>query len=111
MKVYYLDDEVALCNIFKEFLSSADTDVHTFVEAQPFIDQCNLTPPDLVVIDYRLAETSGDKVAATLDRGIPKILVTGELDLPDSDLFIEVVSKPYKLKNMKEIIQSARRRT
>jgi DNA-binding NtrC family response regulator len=109
VRIYYLDDEAALCNIFEEFFSDNETDVSTFVEAQPFVDLCKSIPPDLVFIDYRLAETSGDKVAEKVDPKIPKVLVTGELDLPESELFIQVVAKPYKLNLLRQIIESERK--
>ena len=108
MLVYYLDDERALCEIFKEFFNDEDTKVVTFTKAKEAIDSCNVDKPDLIFIDYRLSETSGDKVASALDDTIPKVLVTGELDMPDGALFFEVIAKPFKLASIKGLIESFR---
>jgi len=108
VKVYYLDDEAALCDIFKEFVEDEKTEVRTFCDAQSFIEHCKSAPPCLAFIDYRLAQTSGDRIAEKIAPQIPKVLVTGELDLPSSDLFIEIIRKPYKLYRIREIIENAR---
>ncbi|BBN83541.1 hypothetical protein PA25_35260 [Pseudoalteromonas sp. A25] len=101
MIIYYLDDEVALCELFDEFMSGEGVNVSTFNDAQSLIIACQNTQPDLVVLDYRLTETTGDKVAAKLDSEICKVLVTGELDLPRCDLFTQIITKPYKLSDLK----------
>ena len=108
MKIYYLDDEIALCDIFEEFISDNQTAVKTFSDANQAIEQCKIEPPDVMFIDYRLADTSGDKVASMLDGDIIKVLVTGELTLPDCSLFLDVVSKPFKLNELKKKIESLR---
>ncbi len=60
---------------------------------QDIDDRKQTEPPDIMFIDYRLADTSGDRVARKLDDSIEKILVTGELTLPDKSLFLENISK------------------
>jgi len=104
IKVYYLDDESGLCDVFKEFIESDDIQVVTFTESPPAVSYALENPPDIMFIDYRLADTTGELVARKLDPRIPKILVTGELAAPDTKLFYRVVSKPYRLKQLKEII-------
>lgn len=106
MIIYYLDDELALCDIFKAYLSDEQTQVETFSIGSDAIAACKLKKPDLMFIDYRLSETSGDQVARALDPAIPKVLVTGELDLSVDDLFLTVIAKPYKLKSIKVFVES-----
>lgn len=111
MKIYYLDDEEALCDIFKELFSDNYTTVETFIDAGNAISRCETAPPDIIFIDYRLTDTSGDKVAAALDSSIVKVLVTGELEVPNNTLFFDVVSKPYKLSKLKEIVDTLKEST
>lgn len=95
--VYYLDDEQALCDVFKDFITSDDIDVITFVDSAQAIKQCAQKKPDIMFIDYRLSDTTGNLVANVIDDDIEKILVSGELNLPHFSVFSQVISKPYSL--------------
>lgn len=97
LTVYYLDDEAALCDVFKEFISNDKINVTTFVDSAQAIEHCAQKKPDIMFIDYRLSDTTGNLVANVLDKDIEKILVSGELDLPQFDVFSQVISKPYSL--------------
>jgi len=103
-RIYYLDDEAHLCTIFKEFIDSNDIKVTTFTDANEAIAKCIDEPPDLIFIDYRLTDTTGEDVAQLLAESIPKILVTGDLISPGSLLFLRVIHKPYKLAELKKVI-------
>jgi len=103
-KVYYLDDEVDLCNLFQEFIETDEIEVITFVDASAAIEKCSKMPPDLIFIDYRLADTTGDVVATIIDSRIEKILVTGELQKPEHNVFSQVISKPFRLIELQKII-------
>jgi DNA-binding NtrC family response regulator len=103
-KIYYLDDEVDLVNLFKAFVVGEKIEVSTFTDASEAIACCQLTPPDLMFIDYRLTDTTGDRVAAVLDKNIKKILLTGELDMAEDPLFELIIKKPFSLSCLKKII-------
>lgn len=104
-KVYYLDDEEHLCAIFKEFITCENVDVLTFTDASEAILYCAEQAPDMIFLDYRLADTTGEAVAKQLDASIPKVLVTGELEMPKSDYFLGLINKPYKLAEIQKIMQ------
>ena len=57
LTVYYLDDEPALCSIFKDIFSTSDISIQTFTTAAEAIAACEETPPDVIFIDMTLAET------------------------------------------------------
>jgi CheY-like chemotaxis protein len=105
INIYYLDDEPALCAIFKEYLEGDGIKVTTFIDSSAAISICINEPPDMIFIDYRLADTTGEKVAQILDTNIPKVLVTGELLAPVASAFLSVIKKPYKLAELKQFIQ------
>ena len=106
--VYYLDDEAEICAVFSAFLTSMEIPVKTFTDAAEAIEYCKHTPPDLIFIDYRLADTTGDLVANSLYNDISKILVTGDLLSSKRHLFIDVINKPFRLKNIESVIQKYR---
>jgi CheY-like chemotaxis protein len=109
MNIYYLDDEAALCEIFTEFLTDDQTNITTFTDAKEAISQCEQDPPDLMFIDYRLKDTSGDRVAEQIDAQILKCLVSGELEIPHKEQFVEMVSKPFKLDQIRQIVEKYRK--
>jgi DNA-binding response OmpR family regulator len=103
-KVYYLDDEFFLCEIFKEYFSADNIEVKVFTDAREAIAECARVPPDMMFIDYRLADTTGLEVAKKLSDKILKVLVTGELQTPQNDQFIRVIEKPFELRVLSEVI-------
>jgi DNA-binding response OmpR family regulator len=105
-RVYYLDDEASLCSVFKEFVSLLGFEVTTFVNAHEAIEACVEQPPDLMFIDYKLADVTGVEVAELLDSDIPKILVTGELSVRGVEAFQEVLEKPFRLAELKRLIMA-----
>ena len=101
---YYLDDENLLCKLFEECLLSKHVMTKTFTEVDDFISTCQLDIPDIAFIDYRLIDTTGDVVAQKIPKETIKILVTGELDAPNTSLFYKVISKPFKLREIIETV-------
>ena len=94
LRIVYLDDEIDLCEIVQEFLTSSTVSVKTFVDPAAAIRHINATKPDLILLDYRLPNTTGADVALQLDTGIPKVLISGELEPVGNDLFVQIFSKP-----------------
>jgi DNA-binding NtrC family response regulator len=100
INVFVLDDEVDLCEIFDEFFSSEDVHIRTFTNPDEAIAACHKTTPDIFFIDYRLPNTTGDKVALAVDKNIPKILLTGDLSVNAEYKFDKIMSKPYQFSDI-----------
>ena len=49
---------------------------------------------DLVFIDFRLPNITGDKIALKIDPKIPKVLITGDLHVNVEAIFDRVFYKP-----------------
>jgi CheY-like chemotaxis protein len=106
LKVYYLDDEVDLLELFQDMFSSADVEITTFSDPELAIKTSAEIPPDLIFLDYRLPNTTGVKVALRLDPSIPKVLVTGELNSDDEFKFNSVILKPYRASEVRQTLES-----
>jgi len=104
IKVYYLDDEEALCENFADYFESEDVSVTTFVDPKLAIEAIKKCPPDLLFIDYRLQNTTGDEVAKALDPKIPKLLITGDITVKTECQFIRVFTKPYPEEEIANLI-------
>lgn len=106
LKIYYLDDEEALCENFADYFSSPDSVVSTFTDPQKAVNEINKNPPDILFIDYRLPGTTGDEIAKSLDPKLPKYLVTGDISVKTDYNFIQIFSKPYDEAEIKKVISS-----
>jgi len=105
IKIYYLDDEPALCRLFQHFLNSDEIKVKTFIDANQAISEANKHPPDIFFIDYRLNGTTGDEVAASVPKDIYKVLVTGDLSLKPKFNFDQKITKPYSLQDIEVMLR------
>lgn len=103
-KVYFLDDEEQLCLVFQEYMEAFGINTKVFINPDEAITSANNEPPLMMFIDYRLPGTTGDKVALSIPSHIRKILVTGELNVEVGDEFEMVIKKPYKLAQLKELV-------
>jgi len=106
LRIYYLDDEEALCENFFDYFSSKDVEIKTFVDPSVAIDAIKKNPPDLFFVDYRLPGTTGDEVAKVLDSTLPKILITGDISVNTDYRFDRVFPKPYDYSVVAELISS-----
>ncbi len=96
-KIVYLDDEYNLTDIFKLFFEDTEHEVNTFTNEAEAITYCQQTPPDILVVDYRLTTMKGDEVAAQVPETISKILVTGDIKIESNYSFNAIIEKPFKL--------------
>lgn len=104
LNIYYLDDEVGLCEIFSDFFSSEKVKITTYHNPNQAIKAARIEPPDLFFIDYRMPEMNGDQVAAAVSKKIPKILVTGDIDTKRSEYYLQVIPKPFNFKVIQDAI-------
>lgn len=107
LRVVYLDDEVDLLAIFRETFEGPLIQISIFCNASEAIAAVRETPPDLVVLDYRLTNTTGDEVAQQMDDLIPKILMTGDLSVKTVSHFQHIFYKPYQIPDVRDCLQRA----
>ena len=104
LKVVYLDDEPDICEIFKANFESSEVSIKTFVDPLAAVRSIEADRPDLIFLDYRLPDTSGDRVAMRLEGSIPKALITGDLSVrPESD-FVRIFYKPFRFSEIEKFI-------
>jgi FixJ family two-component response regulator len=106
LNIAFLDDEPALCELFKETFESQDINIKTYVDPEVAISDINLSMPGLVFIDYRLPKMTGDEVAKRINESIPKVMITGDLNIVLGSDFIKIFKKPYSFEEMFHFIHS-----
>jgi DNA-binding response OmpR family regulator len=106
LKIVYLDDEPHLCEMFVDNFASPEVMFETFTDPEAAIKAINESVPDLVLLDYRLPNTTGEVVASRLNSAIPKVLLTGDLSVKEVKSFVKVFYKPFDFAEMETFIQS-----
>ena len=104
LKIYYLDDEADLCELFADHFSSDNVIITTFVDPKVAMEEIKKNPPDLFFVDYRLPNMTGDEVAKALDPKIPKFLVSGEFSINTDYKFDLILSKPIDVALITQLI-------
>jgi DNA-binding response OmpR family regulator len=105
LKIVYLDDEPDLCEIFKDCFETESITIKTFIDPEQAVSEIKKIKPDLVLLDYRLPNTTGLQIAKRLDPEIIKVLITGDLSVQPDTAFYKIFKKPYKLNEMKDFLE------
>jgi len=98
LKIVYLDDEPALLEMFGDLFSSPDREIALYDNPKTAIAAIEADPPDILFIDFRLPGYTGDQIAQLLDPKIPKVLITGDMEVKCAYPFHAVFEKPYTSK-------------
>jgi DNA-binding NtrC family response regulator len=104
LNVWYIDDEPDLCELFFEIFSTDEIVITTFTNPNVAIEQAQISPPDILIVDYRLPNTTGDQVAQQFPLELPKYLMTGDITVVTSYKFLKVFPKPYLEEDILEIL-------
>ena len=102
--IYFLDDEPSFCSIFQEYMSNFGYETHVFSEYEAAVAQVQIQVPDVMCIDYRLRGITGDEFVKYVPDSVIKILITGELNYENAPLFDAHLNKPFRLKELKNLI-------
>jgi DNA-binding NtrC family response regulator len=108
--IMILDDEEDILNLYSEYLTNIDHRViRTYVNADTILEDINIEPPDVYIIDYRLlGNMNGIEVAIEILNKFPLaciIFITAfefvQKEISKRDIFqgknIDVLIKPIKL--------------
>jgi len=112
-KILIVDDEAGIVQEIKEFLVEEGYEVHTADTAKTGIRLIEEIHPDVILIDVKLPDASGNEVLKTCKEKSPKtktIMVTGyvdqnvmdEAEMIGRDTFLQ---KPFNLVKIVEEIE------
>ncbi len=105
LKVLFIDDEVDICEIYRDYFSSPEIEVIVFSDPKKGLDFYRAQAVDVVFLDYRMPGTTGDLLASAMGGQIPKYLITGEINLETTYPFVSILSKPVELEQVSEILK------
>jgi DNA-binding response OmpR family regulator len=91
----YVDDEQGMCQMFVDNFSSESIQIRTYTDPHEFLHEVETLDLDLIILDYRLPNMTGDELAKRLGTRIPKVLVSDDLTLDPTQDYMRIFSKPF----------------
>lgn len=74
-RVFVIDDEAAMGENIQRMLQNRDTAVRAFTDPRQGLEQALADPPDLLLLDIKMPDLSGEEVLARLHEAHPKLPV------------------------------------
>ncbi len=111
-----LDDDVDFRNYIEDFLKDESVyTVRTFPDAAQLFDGCQDRLPDIVLLDMKMGDVTGDKVVEQLLArwpGMCVIIVTGYPSLEDMRATFKLkvfdyLAKPFSIAQLRQVLKNA----
>jgi len=114
-RIYVIDDEAALGENIQRMLRSSATTVSTFTDPKIGLAECMASPPDLVLLDIRMPQMSGEEVFARLHEvhpGLPIVFLTAFGSVEGAVLAMrngafDYLQKPFKRDDLLLVVKRA----
>ena len=114
-RILVIDDEAALGENIQRMLRLPGTTVSVFVEPAKGLAECLTNPPDLVLLDVRMPEMSGEEVFARLHEahpGLPIVFLTAFGSVESAVLAMrngafDYLQKPFKREDLLLVVKRA----
>jgi DNA-binding NtrC family response regulator len=114
-RIFVVDDEAAMGENIQRMLRSADAKVEAFQNPKKALEQALATPPDLVLLDIRMPEMSGEEVFARLHEthpAVPVVFLTAFGTVEGAVLAMrngafDYLQKPFKREDLLLTVQRA----
>ncbi|HUZ97169.1 MAG TPA: sigma-54 dependent transcriptional regulator [Edaphobacter sp.] len=114
-RIYVIDDEAALGENIQRMLRSSATAVSTFTDPKIGLAECMANPPDLVLLDIRMPQMSGEEVFARLHEvhpGLPIVFLTAFGSVEGAVLAMrngafDYLQKPFKREDLLLVVKRA----
>ena len=111
-----LDDDFDFRNYLEDFLKDEGMySVRTFAEPSELLAACEERPPDIVLLDMKMGDVTGDRVLEQLLSRWPSlcvIVVTGYPSLEDMRATFKLkvfdyIAKPFSLAQLRQVLKHA----
>jgi two-component system, OmpR family, response regulator len=111
-----LDDDFDFRNYLEDFLKDEGMySVRTFAEPSELLAACEERPPDIVLLDMKMGDVTGDRVLEQLLNRWPSlcvIIITGYPSLEDMRATFKLkvfdyIAKPFSLAQLRQVLKHA----
>ncbi len=111
LKIIYIDDEPDICEAFAVIMESDAIQIITFTSPIELLKSIDGINADLIISDYRMPGMTGVELARKLSPSLPKVLLTGELNLKDTSEFVQIFQKPCDYKALDKFLKEFEAKT
>jgi len=114
--IVILDDDADFRNYLEDFLKDEGSySVRAFANPSDLFESCEESLPDIVLLDMKMGEASGDKVLEQLLTrwpGLCVIIITGYTSLEDMRTTFKLkvfdyLAKPFSLAQLRQVLKNA----
>lgn len=106
LKVAYIDDESGMCQIFMDNFASSQIDVMVYTDPGRFLAEACGLQLDLIILDFRFPNITGDQIAKALNTKVPIVLVSGDLSVNLQEGYLRTFTKPFDFDEMQDFLDS-----
>lgn len=110
LKVFYLDDEPDLLEMFADLFAAPDVQIVTCSDVDEAVARLRAERFDVVFLDYRLPGITGDEIARRLPPGPTLAMITGDLNVRTDVPFTSIFPKPYRREELQQFLREQLRR-
>ncbi len=112
-KILFVDDDVDITTLFSFRFKKEGYDCTIVSLGQEALDKANSEAFDVIILDRRLPDLSGEQVAKQLKsnektKAIPIILISGAEEGNEGEIVDHFLMKPFEWSALKEIIDSVK---
>jgi len=111
-RIFVVDDEIAVCDLLKDFLTLKGYEVYTASDGYTAINKINKISPHIVLLDIVMPGISGIKVLKEIKKSNPKTKVIMITAVPDHGIIAEsidlgaydYITKPMNLNHVENLV-------
>lgn len=111
-RILVVDDEIAVCDLLKDFLSLKSYEVYTASDGYTAINKAKKLSPHLVLLDIVMPGISGIEVLKEIKKTNPKTGVIMITAVPDQGIITEsidlgasdYITKPMDLNHVENVV-------
>jgi CheY-like chemotaxis protein len=112
-RILIVDDDPEVVEVLRRFFEKTPQDyaVQTVTNGEDAIAALTLEPPDLVLLDLNMPGVNGLEVLKHIDRSIPVMIVSGNVDATPADALkfgaFAYLPKPFDLMYVEQLVPLA----
>jgi len=111
-KILVVDDEIAICNLLKDFLTSKGYEVYTALDGQTAITKVKQERPHIVLLDIMMPGMDGIETLRAIKKVNPKVAVIMITAIADNELGLrtlelgayDYICKPFELTYLEDVL-------
>jgi DNA-binding response OmpR family regulator len=111
-KILVVDDEIAICNLLKDFLTSKGYEVYTALDGQTAITKVKQERPHIVLLDIMMPGMDGIETLRAIKKVNPKVAVIMVTAIADNELGLrtlelgayDYICKPFELTYLEDVL-------